>query len=138
MLLGAFAFGQTGSHEQLRQFGNDGGRPVLEALYQKAGRTADGVTPGVVQEVTDDGFVLETVLGESVVVTIDAQTRVRSGEVFKVGDVVFVFGGVNSGAVTAVGVRPAPSRAQQLREQRNNRLPPPQEGAAIRSFPGRK
>jgi len=94
----------TMMHERVRSFVEGRGIPGMSALYTD--HRPSGVSFGLIGKITDQGFLLlldDT--GEALDVATTTNTHLPS-ESLQVGTRVMVFGDVNTGKVTALGVRP--------------------------------
>ena len=94
---------------------------MLDLLYNRSTRTEQGITPGTISELVLDGFLLEIPSGELVSVVVTVDTRMNQDVQLEVGTTVFVFGEVLDGTVTAIGVKLAPNRTEQLRHLKEQR-----------------
>ena len=93
--------------ERIGVFAQQHNVPGMGPLYKTmTERRADGVTLGVVIELHQTGFTLETEDGEDVDVHVTKRTKTPRGLRYDVDDTVFVFGDRDGDTITAFGVRP--------------------------------
>lgn len=123
-LLGSYLIDRTTMHARLGSYMEREGVPVLGPLYRGAvHELPPGVHAGVIVEVTDIGFVLQTEEGSKVDVHVTEDTRSPRDMQFEVNNHVFVFGDEMAGAIEAFGVRPV----EGPRRERLKRLHPEEQ-----------
>ena len=116
VLLGSWFIQQTPMHQRISSFMERNEVPVFAPLYRGAKyERPEGLVVGVITEVTDTGFSLESDRDGEVSVIITDDTRMKPGTVPMRGEVVMVFGDRGGNTITAFGVRP----------QGGNRIKPP-------------
>ena len=103
-------------HQRISSFMERNEVPVFAPLYRGAKyERPEGLVVGVITEVTDTGFSLESDRDGEVDVVITDDTRMKPGTVPVIGEAVMVFGDHDGDTITAFGVRP----------QSGNRIKPP-------------
>lgn len=108
-LFGAYIVGRTQVHSRLQGVAEDRGMPLLGPLYRGIGEgRPESITFGMITEMKENGFILESDRGEVVTIVLTSETRQPPEKEFAEGDTVLVFGDREGGAVTAIGVRLAP------------------------------
>ncbi len=107
--LGSFLH-QTSFHNRMERFAQERGVPGMMALYERhRGALPPGVVPGIIVEVSSSTLTLTTPQREVVAIVLTEDTRIDVA--LESGTPVVVFGTVEAnGSVTALGVRPLPSR----------------------------
>lgn len=103
---------QTSAHELVRKQMHERPLPVLAELYQ-ADRPARQLTFGQITVVSDTGYTLTTLAGETLTITTDRRTK-QPAEV-AVDMQVVVLGERTDDTITARGIRPAPNAPERLR-----------------------
>lgn len=123
-LLGSTALNKALLHQRIGGFMADRPLPVMAPMYRQAlDERPEGLSVGTITSLTDDGFVLETERGESLIVSVNSKTRLARGYRYQVGESVLVLGFTRNNEVVARGVRPfdnnklrAEMRGERFRE----------------------
>ena len=106
VLIGSFIVSRTGLHQGLFRYAEDRRLPVVGRLYRGYGlERMEKVNPGIVDELTDEGFRMTNRQGETLNVLISSDTRFPLGADFEIGDRVVVLGERENGTIEAYGVR---------------------------------
>lgn len=99
---------QTSFHEGLYIRARIGSLPVIGQLYKsyeaERGQASD-VHIGMISEITDDGFRIESPQGGTVSIIINSQTSFPQGIDFQSGDRVIILGDWDDNTVQAYGIR---------------------------------
>lgn len=103
---------QTSAHELVRKKLDERPLPVLAALYE-TDRPARQLTFGQITAVTDTGYTLTTLDGETLTVTTDRRTKQPAD--LTVDTHVVVLGERTEDTIAARGIRPAPNAPERLR-----------------------
>jgi len=105
VFLGSFIINKTQFHPDLFQRAREGRLPLAGEFYRDFGVPKfQNVHRGVVSEVIDNGFRIETPNKEILEVIVDSETRFPFGTGIKESDTVVVLGERNNGTVQASGV----------------------------------
>ena len=105
-LLGSFVISQTKIHPYLFQKAQERNLPVAGKFYRDFGAGKfRNAHRGVVSEITDNGFLVETRHNEILKIIITSETRFPFGKDIKESDSVMILGERDNGAVRAFGVR---------------------------------
>lgn len=105
-VLGGQLVAVTPLHRRMFISAQHGGLPVAGRFYRHYGRPhSRNIHPGVISELTPQGFVMQNRLGESLTVILTRRTRLPLGADFFAGDGVVVFGDRDDHTVHALGVR---------------------------------
>ena len=125
VFLGSFIIGKTQLHPGLFWRAQEGKLPVAGPFYREYGLPKlKDVHPGVVSEITDDGFRIETPQGDILTIIITPQTRFKLKTEIEENDEVVVLGERDNGIVEAFGIRKIDSDFHFLRHFRDKpRLP---------------
>ncbi len=106
VILGSFIINKTPFHSNLFWRAQEGRLPAIGKLYRGYGAPKIGnVHYGIVSEVTDDGFKIETLRGEALIVIVSSETRFPLKTDIKKDDVIVVLGKRNNDTVQAIGIR---------------------------------
>lgn len=105
VFLGSFIINRTQFHPDLFQRAQEGRLPVAGEFYRDFSlpKTED-VHHGMVSEVTDEGFSVETNEGEVLTTVITSETRFPFGTGIQEGDAVMILGQRDNDKVQAFGV----------------------------------
>ena len=107
VLLGSWFIQQTPMHQRISSFMERNEVPMFALLYRGAKyERPEGLVVGVITEITDTGFSLESDREGEISVVITDDTRMKPWTVLAVGEVVMVFGDRDGDTITAFGVRP--------------------------------
>jgi hypothetical protein len=103
-----FVVAQTSLHKGAYEHAVDQKLPLLGPMYRGIHPNPDHlVHPGIITEITDDGFFLEMHNGDIFTVIVDEATRLPRGADYGAGDGVVVIGQPYDGyLLQAEGVRP--------------------------------
>ncbi len=105
-LLGSFIIGQTRIHPRFFQQAQERNLPVAGKFYRDFGAGKfRNAHRGVVSEITDNGFKIETVRNETLNIIITPETRFPFGKDIKENDIVMILGERDNCAVRAFGIR---------------------------------
>lgn len=121
---GSFLIDRTSFHPNLFWKAQEGRLPAMGGFYRHLGAPAmKNVHRGIVSELVDNGFKIETIHNEILDVTIDSETRLAKCQEIKEGDVIVIIGERNDGEVQAIGVRKVEADsnlfpANKMRKQR--------------------
>ncbi len=106
VILASFIVSKTSFHEGLFMRARQGGLPYAGQFYRDFGMPrGEHAQIGVITEITDEGFKMETPRGEPLTIIIDPQTSFPLGIDFQKGDRVVVMGERDDRAVKAAGIR---------------------------------
>ena len=106
VLLGSFALSQTKIHPYLFQKSQEKHLPVAGKFYRDFGAGKfRNAHRGVVSEITEKGFKIETPDNETLNIIITPETRFPFGKDIKENDSIMILGGRDNGAVRAFGIR---------------------------------
>ena len=106
VLLGSFALSQIKIHPYLFQKAQEKNLPVAGKFYRDFGAGKfRNAHRGVVSEITEKGFKIETPGNEILNIIITPETRFPFGKDIKENDSVMILGERDNGAVRAFGVR---------------------------------
>jgi hypothetical protein len=95
-----FLIERTSFHSNLFLSARDRHLPVMGPFYRNFGAPPiHNVNRGVVSEITDNGFKIETSCGETLIITITPQTRLYTEEKIEVGDEIVILGERNDETV---------------------------------------
>jgi hypothetical protein len=93
IVLIGFAVGQTSMHSQLFRSVQEGKLPIMGLMYKgNLMEPSHNACIGEVVEVTDSGFQVETVKGESVGVIVSSETYLPSDEKIEEGELIMIMG----------------------------------------------
>ncbi len=105
-LIGSGFVQQTTMHQRMGEFVGRHEVPVFSPLYREAlNQRPEGVVVGVITEVNDNGFVIDSERDGTVGVSVTNDTRMKPGTKLIVGEVVMVFGDRQKDTIDAFGVR---------------------------------
>ncbi|MBI2056546.1 MAG: hypothetical protein HYT37_04205 [Candidatus Sungbacteria bacterium] len=100
------AVSMAGIHETLLLHARDGRLPVAGRLYRSYGmQESERVYLGVVKQMIEEGMLVETVRGETLIAVVLPETRFPFGIDFERGDMVLVIGEKSGNAIMAQGIR---------------------------------
>lgn len=123
-LFGSFFLDKTGMHSALFVRAREGHLPIAGSFYREHGAPRfRGIHPGIVKEMTENGFLLETRREEIIIVIISEKTKI-STEVgmVRVEDMVIVYGARTNGTVHAFGIRKVGGEMKErMRPQRSRK-----------------
>ncbi|PIP87287.1 hypothetical protein COW81_01040 [Candidatus Campbellbacteria bacterium CG22_combo_CG10-13_8_21_14_all_36_13] len=106
LLIGTFCVSQIGLHQKLSRFAEEDRLSIWGGMYRGYGmQRFNNVHPGVINIITEDGFILTNKQGESVVVRFNIDTNLPKEKELKEGDSVVVIGERIGDSVDAFGVR---------------------------------
>lgn len=92
VMLGSFVAEQTKMHDRIEAFTQRYNVPGAGPLYKTMmEELPENVTYGTITAITEDGFEIQTE-EETVAVSVTDHTRRRQGEVYQVGEKIFIFG----------------------------------------------
>jgi hypothetical protein len=104
--LGSSVIGKTKLHSGLFQRAQEGRLSVIGEMYRNFGMPKlKNVHRGIVSEITDSGFFIETPRGEILTIIIAAETHFPSEAAVQGGDAVVVLGERENSTIHAFGVR---------------------------------
>lgn len=128
VIIGGFFINRTQFHPALFREAQKGGLPVVGKFYRDFGMPRfRNVHHGLVSEMTDNGFLLETPKGEVLTVIVASDTRFPFNEDIKENDIVVVLGDRDDHTVRAFGVRKVDDEFDIL-PQRRGPAPSPMPG----------
>ncbi len=105
-LLASFIIGKTQFHSGLFLRAQERRLPIAGEFYRGFGMPKfHDVHPGIVSEITDDGFIIETREGQALTVIVVSETRFPFGTGIKESDAVMVLGKEDNGAIQASDIR---------------------------------
>jgi hypothetical protein len=105
--LGTYGIAKTTMHDRLQAFSENTNVPIFSPLYKEYGkRELPNIHMGTIVEITDDGFILETIRNEQLHVHVSEQTRFPRNITFTEKQFVGVFGERTGDTIVAEGVRP--------------------------------
>ena len=126
VFMGSFLIGETSFHSNLFWKSQERVLPVIGAVYRDFGsRKIDDMYHGIIMEVINDGFELETLCGDVFAVAINPKTSFMPDTEFQKGDRVVVLGNISSGAIQALDIR---------KVEQDSNLFSPQQGCGNRFF----
>ncbi len=106
VLLGSWFIQTTMTHHKVGSFLERHEVPVFSPMYRGATQERpEGMTVGVVTELTDAGFLLESEQGEILTIVVTPETRMRPGAELVLGERAAVFGDRVENTITAFGVK---------------------------------
>lgn len=106
VFLGGFIIDRTQFHVGLFQQAREGHLPVAGGFYRGFGMPEfHDVHSGVVSEITDNGFLIETREGQTLAVIVTSETRFPSGMGIKESDAVMILGERDNGIIQASDIR---------------------------------
>ncbi len=106
VILASFLVSKTSFHESLFTRARQGGLPYAGQFYRDFGMPrGEHAQIGVITEITDDGFKMETPRGEPLTIIINPQTSFPLGIDFQKDDRVVVMGEREDHTVKAAGIR---------------------------------
>jgi hypothetical protein len=106
VMLGSFVIDKTPFHSNLFWRAQEGRLPAIGKLYHGYGVPRIGnVHYGVVSEVIDGGFKIETLRGEELIVMVSSKTRFLLKTDIKKDDAIVVLGERNNNTVQAIDIR---------------------------------
>jgi hypothetical protein len=95
-----FLIERTPFHSSLFLSARDRHLPVMGPFYRNLGAPPiHNVNRGIVSEITDNGFKIETSCGETLVIIVNPQTHLYPEEKIEVGDEIVILGERNDGTV---------------------------------------
>ncbi|MCX6764761.1 MAG: hypothetical protein NTU58_03640 [Candidatus Nealsonbacteria bacterium] len=101
-----FLIEKTHLHSNLFLSARDRHLPVMGPFYRNFGAPPiHNVHRGIVSEIIDNGFKIETPREETLTIIIAPETRILSDETIKQGDEVVIFGERSDGTVNAFEIR---------------------------------
>ena len=101
-----FLIERTPFHSNLFLSARDRHLPVMGPFYRNFGAPPiHNVHRGIVSEIIDNGFKIETPREETLTIIIAPETRILSDETIKQGDEVVIFGERSDGTVNAFEIR---------------------------------
>ncbi len=107
VLLAGFGFARLPLHEMMYQRAvEDNISPVMRSFYKEFGqRSLYNAHPGVIIEMNDDGFVMNTHMNMLMNVLINDKTNIIDNRVLKINDNVMVIGEYKDGSITAEAIK---------------------------------
>jgi len=106
VLLGSFVIGKTKLHSGFFQRAQEGHLPAIGEMYRNLGMSkSKDVHRGVVSEIIENGFLIETPRGEILTVIITAETHFPFETTVEEDSAVVVLGERENGTIHAFGVR---------------------------------
>lgn len=115
VLTGGIMIARTSFHRGLLRQAEERRLPLGEFLYRGYGRPRlRNIHPGMVTELIEGGFFMQSRRGESLRVMVNPETRFPFGIDFAEGDAVVVFGERDDGTVRAQGIRSMPHGADEM------------------------
>ncbi len=88
--------------------------PITGPLYRGFGTPrSQNINPGIIETITENGFVIMTPRGEKLDVTVTPETRLPLGFDFAEGNFVVVFGERDGGTIHALGIRKINNERQE-------------------------
>ncbi len=109
---------QAPLHEQVYERVHEGNFSVMKPLYKGIEHLAEEVHPGIVQEITEDGFFLLRKDDVLLQVSTSTNTHFPFFEFFEEGDPVMVIGTVDGDTIDAQGVRTIPEKGAMHPQKR--------------------
>lgn len=104
--LGSFIIGQTSFHPNLFWKAREGKLPMVGGFYRGLGLPKmTHVHQGIISEIIDNGFYLETPKGEILTVLVSSSTRSLEKSSFQEEDQVVILGERDDEKVKALGIR---------------------------------
>lgn len=129
-LVGVTVMAQTTVHERIQQSADQGNLPFIGDVYraynQKEGRQ---VHVGIIEEVTENGYIVSGKRGEELIVNTDQSTRFVNVDEPEVGESIVILGEKKKNEITAQGIRDFPGkdkRAPGAMRLKGERLGAPQ------------
>lgn len=119
-----FLIERTPLHRNLFERAREGNLPAIGPVYRQGFPSIENVHHGIVSEVNDNGFKIETPRGEKLIVIIGPETRLQPEANIKENDEVVVLGERNDDTIQAFDVRKV-ERDFNLFRPRGNSGPPP-------------
>jgi len=105
-VVGSFAIMQTGMHEGFFRRAQDGNIPLVGPFYQQfCMQNFEHVYPGIIMELTGEGFIMSGHRGKIFKVMIVPETRFPLGIDFAENDPVVVLGDRDDVTIRAYGIR---------------------------------
>ena len=105
-LLGSFMIDKAQFHSCLFQKAQEERLPVMGKFYRDLGVEKNhNVCRGIILEITENGFQIETPRGKVLNVNITSETQFPDGEDFKKDNIIIVLGKRNKNEIQAVGIR---------------------------------
>lgn len=101
----ASLIGQTTMHERVRVFLEERPVPGFAPLYRVGNERPHGLFVGTITQVRDDGFMLTTDTGETIMVHVSERTKRPPHATYEAGGHVLIFGERSDGTVSALGIR---------------------------------
>ena len=106
VFLGGFIIDQTPLHSKLFLKAKEGKLPLAGPMYQGFGMPEfHNVHRGIVSEITENGFILETPQNQKLTIIINSKTKTAPDFEVKEGDEVVVFGEKSDSTVNALNIR---------------------------------
>jgi len=106
VVLASFLVSKTSFHENLFMRARQGGLPYAGQFYRDFGMPrGEHAQIGVITEITDEGFKMETQRGEALTIIVGSQTSFPLGLDFQKGDRVVVMGEREDHTIKALGIR---------------------------------
>jgi len=106
VLVGGGVLAQTTVHDRLTEAAEDGHLPVFGPIYREQMRhRLEGAVIGVVTEIGDDTYEVETIHDEQVRVHLREETRFIRGFVPEVGSMIIIMGERTNGDIDAIDIK---------------------------------
>jgi hypothetical protein len=129
VILGGFIIDRTNLHQNLFSMAKRGELRIVGPMYKDFGLPKlQNVHYGIVEEITEDGFTIETPRDEEIAIIISSNTKLPDNEIEQ-GEALLILGKRTNHTVKAYEVRPAnkdfdffPDRARPM-PQINENLP---------------
>ena len=103
---GIFIIEKTSLHSSLFWKAQDKSLPAIGMIYRDFGsRKIDNIYHGIIIEMIDSGFKIETLCGEVITIRINSETNFISGTEFQENDIVVALGEIKEDSVQALNVR---------------------------------
>ena len=118
--IGSVAIAQFQLHEMLLMQARNNQLPVAGELYRQFGvPRAEHVTPGIILQRNEGGFIMRDPFGEEYIVIIVPETRLPYGAEFDVADYVVVLGHRVNRIINAEGIREIKPRPSLFKEKQH-------------------
>lgn len=120
-----FLIERTPFHRNLFQRAQEGNLPAIGPVYRQGFPPIENVHHGIVSEIINDGFIMETPKGEKLTVIINPETRLQPETGIKENDEVVVLGKKDNDTIQAVDIRKVERDFNLFRLRENFKPSPP-------------
>lgn len=125
VILGGLIIDKTSFHSGFFLLSREGRLPLVGPIYRDFGAPKfNNVHYGIVSELIDNGFVIETPRGEKITIIVNSKTRLPIGTDVQKGDIVVVLGERNGDMVEATDIHKTEKNINLFPPDRIRNRPP--------------